>query len=198
MQVIVINKLRNRAGLPHAVDGIQVVVVTVWHALLRANVLAKRGVEHGALKVVRGKGVATGERVHVALLDQPLHGMTRIRVKRKRRAHHPLDKPVVALVLQQLDEVIVVSRVRGLTTAALTERELLAIGRGRVRKAVRVDVDSVRAVLASSQGDKVSLLEVTAGDHMEGTVVSQNDAGIHARRGRQLPFAINLEIFRVH
>ena len=154
--------------------------------------------EHGTLEVVRGKGVTARERVNVTLLDRPLHGVTRIRVKRKRRAHHPLDKPVVALVFQQLDKVIVVARVGGFAAAALTERELLAIGRDRVRKAVRVDVDSVRAVLASSQGDKVSLFEMTAGDHMEAAVISQNDAGIHARRGRQLPAAINLEILRVH
>ena len=33
---------------------------------------------------------------------------------------------------------------------------------------------------------------------MEGTVVSENDTGIHARRGGQLPIAIYLVVFRIH
>lgn len=70
------------------------VIVSVGHTLLRADVLAKRRVEHGTLEVVRGERVTAGVRVDVALLHQPLHGMAGVRIKGKRQSHHSFDKPV--------------------------------------------------------------------------------------------------------
>ena len=124
--------------------------------------------------------------------------MARVRVERKRRSHHPFDEPVIAFVPQQLDKVVVVAGVGGFAASALAEGELLAIGCGGVLETVRVDVDSLGAALAASQRNQLPLLEVTARDHMEGAVGPENDTGIHARRGGQLPAAINLEVFRVH
>ena len=55
VNVLRLQELRNPAALPDAVDGIQMIVVSVRLKLLGIDVLAERGVQIGGFQVMGGK-----------------------------------------------------------------------------------------------------------------------------------------------
>ena len=196
--VTVLDELRDRAAAPHEVEHVQMVVVAVGHRLLGVDVLAQRRVQQRALEIVRRQRVARHQAVGVAVFDEPLHREARVAVKGKGRAHHPQDVPTLTLGLQQLDQPVVVAGVGGLAAAALAEDELVpACGRALV-EAVGVEKNALLAALRAAEDHAVAAAQVAVLHHRERAVIAQHDAGIHAALFSQLPFAVDLVVFRVH
>ena len=62
------------AAQADGIEGVDVVIVAVWHALLGVDVLAQGGAEVAGLQIVGGQGVARQKPVHKALPHQGSKG----------------------------------------------------------------------------------------------------------------------------
>ena len=110
VDLLFFDEFADTAVVSHAIDQIQMVIVPVGHGLLRVNVLTERGLEISALKVMGGKGVPRKDRVHIIVFDQAGHRSACVGIEGKGGAHDPDDLAVVALVAQQLIELIIIAR----------------------------------------------------------------------------------------
>ena len=109
VDVLVLDKCTDAAVIAHAIDGVEMVIMSVRHRLLRINVLPQRGVQVRALQIVRRQRISRQNRVDIAVFDQLGHGRTRIVVKSKGRTHDPDDLAVVSLVAQQIVKLVIIA-----------------------------------------------------------------------------------------
>ena len=203
--LLLLDEPADGAVQPHAVDGVQVVVVAERAVLLRLDVLAERRVEVRALQIVRGQRVSGEHRVDVARLDDLGERRAREAVERERRPHHPHDVAVFALVLQQLVELVVLAGERRLARAPQAEGEVVGVAPcvGQLAFAVRrgvepgrVDVDALLSRLGAPAHDGISRADVAELAHEDASVLADGNA-VHAAVFREQPCAVDLEVLGV-
>ena len=198
VNLVVVDKLRNRAARAHFVDYVQMVVVSVRVRFLRVDILPERGVQQRTLQIVRRERVSGQQTVRIAVFDQFLHCPARVIVKGKCGSHDPEDVPVLLFVAQKLHEMVVISCIRRFAAPALPEDELIVVRFLRVFKALRVKVNPVRTLFRPAQNHAVALLEVAVFHNVEPAVLPPNNACVHAALSGQAPYALQLKILRVH
>ena len=198
VNLVVVDKLRNRAAGAHFVDYVQMVVVSVRVRFLRVDILPERGVQQRALQIVRRERVSGQQTVRIAVFDQLLHRPARVIVKGKCGSHDPEDVPVLLFVAQQLHEMIVIARVGRFAAPSLPEDELIIVRIFRSFKALCVEINPVCALFRPAQDDAVALLEVAVFHNVEPSVFPPDDACVHAALSGQAPYALQLKILRVH
>ena len=195
---VVSDELPDGSGAAHLVDDVHVVVMPARLRHLRIDVLAKRRVQKRAFEVVRRKGVATHEAVGVAGVDDGTHGRASLAVKREGRSRDPQDVAVIAFVGEQLNQLVVVACVGGLTASSLTEGKLVLSALPCRGKTVRPHEDTFLATLLSPYRDKVTNLEFARRKHLERSVGAQANHVIHHHVRREHPDAVHPEVLRVH
>ena len=199
VDMVVLNKLGDRAAAALPVQHVQMVVVAVGLAALGVDVLSQRRMETGGLQIVGAQGVARQQAVAVAVFDHGLHGGPCPGVKGEGGPHDPDDAAMVTLVAQQRRQLVVILGVGRFAAASLTEHELVVIFRFLLRReAIAVQVDALLAPLGAAQQHPVALLEIPGLHRVQTAIRPQNDAGIHAAFLRQTPLAVDLAVLRVH
>ena len=198
VNLVVVDKLRNRAAGAHFVDYVQMVVVSVRVRFLRVDILPERGVQQRALEIVRRERVSGQQTVRIAVFDQFLHCPARVIVERERRPHDPQNVPVLLFIAQKLHEMVVISCIRRFAAPALPEDELIIVRIFRSFKALSVKVNPICALFRPAQNHAVALLEVAVFHNVEPSVFPPDDACVHAALSGQAPYALQLKILRVH
>ena len=193
--IFALDEFRDRAVELHAVDRIEVVVMPVRNVLLRVDVLPERGVKVSPLKIMRCERIACEHRVHISPFDQRGKRRARIAVKGKGRAHDPDRVSMLALMTQQLVELVIITGKRGLTGTPLPERKRL-LQTSLLRKPVRPDKNAVLTGLRASHRHKVPLLQKAKLADDDLSVLKHRHA-VHARFLGKLPLPVYLKIFRV-
>ena len=148
----------------------------------------------GALKIVRGQGVARKNGMHIAVCDQLGHCRACVMVKGEGRAHDPDDLAMIALIAQQIVNFVVIAGEGRFTGTILAEGERLLLGRF-LAEAVCMDINALGAILRPTDDDKVALLQQTELAHDDPPALIDRDA-VHAALLGQTPGALQLEILR--
>ena len=155
VQPLGLHKSGDAAALPHPVEGVQMVIVSVEQGGLGVDVGPQGGVEIGSLQVVGSQGVARQDGLDIAVFDELAESLPRRRVKGKGRAHHPGDKaPVLLFILEQLGDLLVIPGKAGLTGAALAEGKVVffaggtghpyfSTDTGAVLRAIEIEADAM-------------------------------------------------------
>ena len=125
-------------------------------ALLCVDILAERRVKVGSLEIVRGQRVAGEHGVRIAARNNLGKCISCVAVKGERGSHHPYNIAVVLFIAEQIVDLVIISRERGLAGAALAEREGIVMC-STLAEAVRVQVDALLAVLRASADHLISL-----------------------------------------
>ena len=133
--------------------------------------------------------------MHIARLNQPAHGFARIAVKGERRAHHPHDAPVLALMGKQVVKLGIVLRIGGFAAAAAAEGEglLQRVFRG---KAVRMEINALFSILRAAVKHHVALFKQPEFADDDAPVFKHGYA-VHAALLRKQPLPVYLHVFGV-
>src|SRR5208337_367662 len=86
---------------PHAVYGVQVLVMAQKGASLRIDLAPEGGPEEGGLDVVHGEGVAAVQAMDVSPLDQLHEGVPPVPIEDEGRPHDPQNEAPRAFMLQE-------------------------------------------------------------------------------------------------
>ncbi|CUQ53916.1 Uncharacterised protein [Flavonifractor plautii] len=183
------------AAQADGIEGVDVVIVAVWHALLGVDVLAQGGAEVAGLQIVGGQCVARQQAVDIPAPHQGGESRPGVVIEGTGRPHHPQDAAMLLLVAEQLIDGVVVHGIGGLPGAALAEckglRLPLLLG-----KAEGIDIDALGGVLRAAHRHRLAGLQV-AKLHRGDLPVPQGGHAVHAALLSQQPPPPHLEILRI-
>ena len=189
-------KRGDRSAGAHAVDHVDVVIVPVGHRTLGVDVLPERRAQQCALQVMRRQRVARHQPVAEAPLDQRGHRVARIGIERAGRAEHPENPAVLALVAQQLVELVVIAGIRRLARTVVAERKALVRSLLARVEAVRMDVDALAAILRAAEDDRVARADIAELAHGDLPLRREHGNAVHAALLRQQPAVAHMEVLR--
>src|SRR5438876_995248 len=172
---------RDPAGAPDLVDGTHVERMAAFDTLPRARHTERRPEDRG-LEVVNRDGVATEERLHVAVLDEPDHVFARPRMYQS-GAHHPDDLPAALLFLSQelrQDRVVHGSLARHFR---LHEAELVGAVTA-AEEAFGMHEDALAAILFRADGHGLPFAHPARLRRDQVAPAVPHDHAIHARQTR--------------
>ena len=186
----------DRTGLAHRVEDVEVVVVAHRLEGLGVDILAESGVVDRRFDIVGGQGVAGHQGVAETVFDQPLHGRSGVLVEGHRRAEHPDDMAVPAIVFEDFVEGVVGVGKGRLPGTPGAEGEFVGIG-GILFEAPLMDENAFLAVLGPAGDHHIALFQAAGLNHLDAAVSDDKDRVHPALRGKDPALNRRFYIFRV-
>ena len=189
------NKLLNAAVIPHTVQGVQMIVMSVGHTVLGVNILPQCRFQIGSLQIVGSQCVARQNGIHIAVLNERTHGISGIIVKGEGWAHDPDDFSVLPLMAQHFIQFIIVTGEGSLAGTIPAESKGIAVAPGQVlTESVGVHINPLFPVLRAPHRDQVTLFQIAEFQNLDFPVFQYRHT-VHAAFLRQQPLSLYLEVF---
>ena len=120
--MLFLDKFTDRAAGAYTVDRCQMIVMAIFHCLLRINILTERRIHIGSLQIMRCKCISCHHAVYITMLDQLRKSSPRIRIKAEGRSHDPENiSAMLFFITQQFIELVIIFRKGRLSGAVLTK-----------------------------------------------------------------------------
>lgn len=144
----------------HPIDGVQMVVMSVWLVFLGVDVLSQSSVQICAFQVVGGKGIACHESVNISPCNHFGKSVPCVFVKGESGTKHPDNFSMVTVMTEDFVQFIIIFGKGCFPGTSLTKSKNF-LQFPFFGKAVSMNINALRTVLCASDGNEVAFFQQT-------------------------------------